>query len=139
MTFMVAQTVLAVVAEPATISLVGAFGFGAVMGWFLYYVNRYRKDEVKLTDVATLLGAIGGAAVLALFEAKSALFGAYGAGLAAGFFGYYLILLVMVARSSNFDQDWFLDGRRKPPAADQVLTPDQRAMGETPGDKPKIR
>ena len=26
----------------------GAFCFGAVLGWYVYYVNRYRTDTVTL-------------------------------------------------------------------------------------------
>jgi hypothetical protein len=90
----------------------GAGCFGALIGWFVYYVNRHRTDEVQLGDVATLIGAIGGAAVLSLFPAKTDLFGAYGIGLAVGFFGYYAVMVYCVNKSSNFSVDWFLDGRR---------------------------
>jgi hypothetical protein len=94
----------------------GSFAFGMVIGWFLYFVNRYRHDDVTLGDVATVIGAIGGGAVTALFgEGKADLFGAYGIGLASGFFGYLIILFIMVARSPNFDVDFMLDGRRKLP------------------------
>jgi O-antigen/teichoic acid export membrane protein len=93
--------------------LLGAAGFGAVVGWYLYYVNRYRKDDIKLADVVTLIGAIGGAAIMTLFPAKTDLFGAYGIGLAVGFFAYFLVLLVMVRISDKFAVEWFLDGRRK--------------------------
>ena len=99
--------------------LLGAGGFGAVVGWFLYYVNRYRSD-VQLADVATLVGAIGGAAILTLFPAKTDLFGAYGIGLAVGFFGYFVVLLVMVGMSDKFAVEWFLDGRRKKLEADET-------------------
>jgi hypothetical protein len=94
----------------------GAIGFGALIGWFVYYINRYRKSEVQLSDIVTLIGAIGGAAVLALFPRGTDLFGAYGVGLAIGFFGYFAVLLVLVHKSTNFNTDWFLDGRRKNPA-----------------------
>jgi hypothetical protein len=47
----------------------GAFGFGMVLGWFLYFVNRYRRGDVGLGDLTTVIGAIGGAAVTALFGA----------------------------------------------------------------------
>jgi hypothetical protein len=93
----------------------GALAFGVVIGWFVYYVNRYRKGDVQMSDITTLIGAVGGAAVLALFEAKSDLFGAYGIGLAIGFFVYFLVLIILVGHSSNFDSDWFLDGRRRDP------------------------
>ncbi len=104
------------------LQLLGAFSFGAVMGWNLYFVNRYRT-AVSLTDLASIAAAVGGAAVLALFPTKSDLFGAYGLGLAAGFFLYFLVLVKLVRVSSNFDGDWFLDGRRK------ALKEDQTAEG----------
>jgi len=104
-----------------TIQTLGASGFGALIGWYVYYINRYRKGEVQLGDIVTLIGAIGGAAVLALFPAKSDLFGAYGIGLFAGFFGYFLVLIILVGVSKNFDIDYFLDGRRKKVAPDSFI------------------
>jgi hypothetical protein len=98
----------------------GAGGFGTLIGWYLYYVNRYRSDDVRLSDIGTLIAAIGGTAVLALFPAKTDLFGAYGIGLCLGFFGYLFTLLVLVSRSKNFDSDWFLDGRRKKTATNET-------------------
>lgn len=99
----------------STLQLAGAACFGALIGWYVYYINRHRRDDVQLSDLVTLLGVIGGTAVLALFPARSALFGAYGVGLAAGFFGYFLVLVFLVGVSRNFTADWFLDGRRKRP------------------------
>ena len=106
------------------LQLLGAGGFGAVVGWFVYYINRYRKAAVNLSDVVALVGAIGGAAILALFPAKSDLFGAYGVGLAAGFFGYFVVLLVMVRISDKFAVEWFLDGRRRKPTGDEIVPAD---------------
>lgn len=120
-------------AQPAmeaakTIQLVGAGAFGAVVGWYVYYINRWRKDDVQLSDIVTLLGAIGGAAVLALFPAKSDLFGAYGVGLAAGFFAYFFILVVLVNKAPGFTSAWFLDGRA-PKLKDGETTTSGHAMG----------
>lgn len=98
-----------------TIQLLGAGGFGALIGWYVYYVNRYRKSEVSLNDIVTLIGVLGGGAILAIFPARTDLFGAYGIGLFAGFFTYFIILLVMVGISKSFTVEWFLDGRRKRP------------------------
>jgi hypothetical protein len=95
------------------LQLVGALCFGALIGWYVYYINRYRKEDVSLTDIVTLVGVLGGGTILALFPASTDLFGAYGIGLAIGFFGYFLLLQHMVRISDNFDVDWFLDGRRK--------------------------
>jgi hypothetical protein len=95
------------------VQLVGAAAFGALIGWFVYYINRYRTGGVQFSDLVTLIGVLGGAAILALFPSGTDLFGAYGIGLAVGFFGYLLVLAGLVANSENFDGDWFLDGRRK--------------------------
>lgn len=108
-------------AQATNLQLAGAFAFGAVIGWYLYFVNRYRKDSVALADIVTALSAIGGGAVLALFPASTDLFGAYGIGVAFGFFLYFVVLCAMVRNSPNFDRDWFLDGRRKKPADDQTV------------------
>jgi hypothetical protein len=101
--------------KASVLQLLGAGGFGTVLGWLVFYINRQRTDEVKLGDLVTLLGVIGGSAVLTLFPASTDLFGAYGIGLAVGFFQYFFVLAFFVRRSKNFDSDWFLDGRRKRP------------------------
>ena len=107
---------------PATsIQLWGAAGFGAIIGWYLYYINRYRKADVQLSDLVTLVGVLGGGAIMSIFPANTDLFGAYGIGLFAGFFSYFLVLLILVRISSNFDRDWFLDGRRKKPKDDYFI------------------
>ena len=106
---------------------VGAAAFGALIGWYVYYINRYRVGDVQFSDLVTLIGVLGGAAVLALFPAGSDLFGAYGVGLAIGFFGYFVVLVVLTGISSNFNSDWFLDGRRKKAEDPWVIPGDIRA------------
>lgn len=127
--------------DEATTSLqiVGAGAFGFLIGWYIYYINRYRKDDVQLSDIVTLIGIIGGGAVLALFPAKSTLFGAYGIGLCAGFFFYLIVLSLMVRASDNFDKDWFLDGRRKKPTdpyyiPGEIVTPPRPPMDAGEGN-----
>src|SRR5262249_54992655 len=71
----------------------GAFCFGAVVGWVTYFTMRYSQAHA-LSDIAVVIGAVGGAAVLALFPAQSELFAAYGIGLAVGFFAYVAILII---------------------------------------------
>jgi hypothetical protein len=99
---------------------VGALTFGIVIGWFAYYVNRYRSDTISISDVGAFIAAIGGAAVLALFPAGSELFGYYGLGLGIGFFVYFLLLLVFVLRSPGFTLAFFLDGRAPALAPNEV-------------------
>lgn len=97
------------------LKLGGAACFGALIGWYVYYINRYRKSDVQWSDLVTLVGIIGGSAILSIFERGTDLFGAYGIGLAIGFFSYFKMLRRLVDESKNFDADWFLDGRRMLP------------------------
>lgn len=111
----------------------GAFGFGAIIGWFVYFINRYRKGDVGISDLAAVIGAIGGSSVTGLFGGAN-LFGAYGIGLAVGFFGYFFLLIILVGMSKNFTSDWFLDGRRKDPEAGTSIPGETRpAMAPGPG------
>lgn len=103
-------------AESASnLQIYGAVGFGMIIGWYVYFINRYRKGDVQFSDISTVIGILGGAAVLSLFPAQSDLFGGYGIGLAIGFFGYFLFLNFYVAGSPDFNVAWFLDGRRRNP------------------------
>jgi hypothetical protein len=108
---------------------VGAFAFGLVIGWFTYFVNRYR-EKVALADVATIIGALGGGAVLSLFPEGTTMFAAYGIGLAVGFFAYFLVLLVIV-RAQGWSMAWFLDGRRPEFGEKEQAGDGSRAMKPT--------
>jgi len=117
-------------AEVATmLQKLGAGAFGAVVGWYVYYINRYRKDDVQLSDIVTLIGAVGGAAVLALFPEKTDLFGAYGIGLASGFFLYFFILVILVNKAPGFTSAWFLDSRAPKLADNEITAAGGRGMG----------
>ena len=105
----------------STLQVFGAMGFGALIGWFVYYINRYRKGDVQWSDLTTLIGILGGGAILALFPEQTDLFGAYGIGLFIGFFGYFFFLMLWVRISKNFNVDWFLDGRRRKPTGSYVI------------------
>lgn len=109
--------------------LLGAAAFGFVLGWNVYFVNRYRTDQIALSNLASLVGVLGGAAVLALFPAGTRLFGAYGIGLALGFVTYLVLLLVLVRKSDKFTVEWFLDGRRKGLDEDEYIPQGVRPTG----------
>jgi hypothetical protein len=103
----------------------GAFAFGFVIGWYVYYINRYRRGDVQLSDLVTLIGVLGGPAVLALFPQGTDLFGAYGIGLALGFFSYFAVLIVLVLSSKGvFKAGYFLDGRRLKPYDNEFIPSD---------------
>jgi len=124
--------------DASTIQMLGAGGFGAVVGWYIYYINRYRTDRVQLSDIVTLIGAIGGAAILAIFPAKTDLFGAYGIGLAGGFFLYFCFLLMFVGASRpDFSWTWFLDGRKRD--ADGKIVVPEPGKGPRPMERDTTR
>jgi hypothetical protein len=79
---------------------IGAVCFGLVVGWVTYRTLIRRTDGVALSDIATVIGAIGGAAVVALFNDKQQ-FGLYSIGLAAGFFGYLAIFGKLAGREKT--------------------------------------
>ena len=83
---------------------IGAVCFGIVVGWIAYRTVRRTTDRVKVSDLATVVGAVGGGAVTTVFG-NPALFGWYSIGLAAGFFAY-LILAQTLLRNV----DWLGDG-----------------------------
>jgi len=82
----------------------GALCFGLVVGWVTYRTLRRTADTVGLSNIASVIGAVGGAAVTALFNTKE-LFAFYSVGLAIGFF-LYLITGVTIFRNV----DWLGDG-----------------------------
>ena len=71
-------------------SMVGAGCFGVVMGWITYRTLRRREGAALMSDMATVIGAIGGAAITALFKSPD-LFGIYCIGLFVGFFAYFIV------------------------------------------------
>ena len=111
------------------LQIYGAMGFGAIIGWLVYYINRYRTGDVQFSDLATVIGIIGGAAILALFPEGTDLFGGYGVGLFIGFFSYFIVLNLQVARSKKFFVEWFLDGRSKKLADDEMSRNQSAELG----------
>jgi hypothetical protein len=111
------------------LALVGAVAFGALIGWYVYFINRYRKGDVQFSDLVTVVGIIGGGTVFTLFGSDKEQFGAYGVGLFVGFFGYFAALVLLVRRSQSFTFDWFLDGRRQDPPLGWGYSADARGTG----------
>jgi len=72
------------------IEAVGASCFGFVVGWITYRTLRRKTGVAALSDIATVIGALGGAGVTAHFGSE-VLFGWYSVGLAVGFVLYFII------------------------------------------------
>ena len=75
----------------------GALCFGLVIGWISYRTLRRKEGATLLSDIATVIGAVGGAAVTSLFK-NDTLFGMYSIGLAIGFFAYFAVSLAVYGR-----------------------------------------
>jgi hypothetical protein len=96
------------------IEIWGALCFGLVIGWVTYRTLRRTKLESTLADIATVIGAVGGAAVTAIFKAGP-LFAGYCIGLAIGFFGYFVVGLIFPERDA--------DGKRISPFKNGIMGP----------------
>jgi uncharacterized membrane protein YeaQ/YmgE (transglycosylase-associated protein family) len=72
----------------------GAFWFGLVIGYITYRTLRH-KATTGIGDIASVIGAIGGAAVLRMFPTGTDSFNSYAFGLAVGLFVYLLISLLI--------------------------------------------
>ena len=84
---------------------VGAICFGIVVGWVTSRTLR-RSTPGGLTDIATVLGAIGGAAVTGLFKPTENAFGLYCIGLFLGFFVYLVVAISNARREGTAVGDW---------------------------------
>ncbi|MER5202063.1 hypothetical protein [Streptomyces sp. NPDC002825] len=81
--------------QVSTLGLWGAGAFGAVIGWIAYRTLRRAADGSRIADLVTVIAALGGGAVVNNQFAEPDLFAAYGLGLFAGFFGYFVAGLLV--------------------------------------------
>jgi|SRR3954447_2829748 uncharacterized membrane protein YfcA len=75
----------------------GAVCFGLVVGWITYRTLVRRTDEASLSDIASVIGAVGGGIVVGLFKDQH-LFGLYAFGLMIGFFAYLIVFALVNGR-----------------------------------------
>lgn len=81
-----------------TVQNVGAVVFGVVVGWITYR-TLVRGKTAQISDLATVIGAVGGGAVTTVFK-DTFLFGLYCVGLGAGFFAYLAIFGIINGRKA---------------------------------------
>jgi hypothetical protein len=81
------------------VMFVGALAFGGVIGWTTYFILRRAKPSA-LSDLSTIIGTLGGATILGLFDPKGPLFAGYAIGLACGFFAYYAVYSKVVGKTA---------------------------------------
>ena len=83
-------------------TFLGPFCFGLIIGWVTYRTLRRKAEGVALGDIAAVIGAVGGATVVALFKAAG--FDSYCIGLAIGFFAYFVCGIVIGKMSKTDPQ-----------------------------------
>src|SRR6266581_3006683 len=66
-------------------AIIAAFGFGALMGWITYWTLRRTGEAVAVSSIASVGGAVGGAAIMASIGGGK-LFAWYCISLTGGFF-----------------------------------------------------
>jgi len=93
----------------------GAIFFGLAVGWIAYRILRLRAGAPALSDLITIFGVIGGAAVIALFR-SDVLFGWYSIGLIIGFFAYFAIGLMLYGKQEV--QPWRVENIPPTPLPD---------------------
>jgi hypothetical protein len=71
----------------------GAVCFGAVIGYITYRTIKH-QDTTSISDIAAVVGAVGGAAVLGIFDRGDS-FGYYAIGLAGGFVLFLVISILL--------------------------------------------
>ncbi len=89
----------------------GALVFGVVVGWIVYRTLRCQTEAVAVSNIATVIGAVGGAAVTTLFG-EVQIFGWYCIGLGIGFFAYLLIAVLLGWKDRN---SWLSGDELGPP------------------------
>ena len=87
-----------------TVISLGALCFGLVVGWVTYRTLRRREGNAAISDIASVIGAVGGGAVTVLFK-EPEVFGWYSIGLAIGFFLYLIIMLYIEGKKAG---DWMV-------------------------------
>jgi hypothetical protein len=91
-------------AEPTKVVEHGALLFGAVVGWVTYRTLRRDGKHAHISDLAAILGAVGGTTVTSLFDYfsnKADALGWYMIGLFIGFFFFYLLHILLAEEAAN--------------------------------------
>jgi hypothetical protein len=78
----------------------GAWCFGVVVGWVTSRTLR-RTTASGLSDIATVISSIAGAAITGIYKPSTNAFGFYCIGLFVGFFAYLIISVIIAKKEGN--------------------------------------
>ena len=97
---------------------VGAFCFGAAVG-YITYRTLVRTEKSNVSDIATVVGVVGGGAVTGLFDPQQGdTFGWYSIGLLTGIAAFFLLFLALNGTAKTAAAMGARDiGRSDPPPA----------------------
>jgi hypothetical protein len=82
-----------------SVEIIGALCFGIIIGWVTYRTLRRQGETVALSNIASVLAAIGGGAVTGLFKTPE-IFSWYSIGLFIGFFSYLILGITVLPKNS---------------------------------------
>jgi hypothetical protein len=80
------------------ITSIGAACFGIVIGYITYRALARTTSSAPISDLAAVIGAVGGGVVTGLFAPGTTLFGWYAIGLLLGMILYPLIFFRLAGR-----------------------------------------
>ena len=85
-------------AQSQPVMSVGALCFGLSVGFIAYRTLIRTASKAEISDIATVVAAVGGGAVTGLFQPNTDLFGWYAIGLLVGMALFFVLYLIMNGR-----------------------------------------
>lgn len=89
---------------------IGSVCFGLLVGYITYRTLARTADKTSISDLAAVIGAVGGGAVATIVKPQTDNFGWYAIGLLAGFIAYG-VLFAAVNGKAEFAKVMGLPGR----------------------------
>jgi len=80
----------------------GPFWFGVVIGFVTYRTLKH-TTQAGISDIASVIGAVGGATIVGLFPVAEGRFNDYAIGLFLGFFAF-LVVFQFIGLATSTDQ-----------------------------------
>lgn len=113
---------------------IGSVCFGLLVGYITYRTLARTADKTSISDLAAVIGAVGGGAVTTIVRPQTEDFGWYSIGLLAGFIAYGALYAALNGRA-EFAKVMGLPGRPSREITDTGAGTVRRGSNApTPGD-----
>jgi hypothetical protein len=106
----------------SVVAAIGAVCFGLTVG-YLTYRTLVRAEKTVVSDLSSVIAAVGGGAVTKLYDPRGDLFGWYAIGLAAGLAAYALVFAKLNGKDEASRVLGGRTGRREPAPAEDEHAP----------------